>query len=127
MNSILFIESVPIRKIMKPSLFDAATNDDLREMKVALEDGQSLLFRREPDGFSPLHLAIQHGSKSFSFKAIDLEPNCVWLLDARERLPIDYAFDRGDHELIHKIQSIMSESIKFQLDAEVHHDAPHND
>lgn len=82
-----------------PSIFRAATNNDVAELALALQDGQTLS-DQDPDNLlmTPVHVAALNDSAAFLDAAKDHASFDPWIRDANLRRPIEHAsaFRGGD-------------------------------
>ena len=81
-----------------PDIFEAARNDDVYELRRALEDGQSLQISKPNTMLTPLHVAAMRGSASFLKVAMECDPKSSWLQDGQSRTPFDHAAARQDRQ-----------------------------
>ncbi|HEY9579658.1 MAG TPA: ankyrin repeat domain-containing protein [Rhizorhapis sp.] len=78
-----------------PDIFRAAINDDVRELRAALSEGQSLdTPNRLHYGMTPVHLACAKHSLNFIDEALKETFN-AWARDLGGRLSMDYAIAEG--------------------------------
>lgn len=75
-----------------PNIFRAAMNDDVRELALALQDGQSLS-DQDPERLlmTPLHIAASVGSNTFLREASSHDSFDPWIRDANLRRPVEHA------------------------------------
>src|SRR3546814_2705669 len=80
-----------------PDIFRAAINDDVRELRAALSEGQSLdTPNRLHYGMTPVHLACAKHSLNFIDEALKETFN-AWARDLGGRLSMDYAIRSEEH------------------------------
>ncbi|NHK29388.1 ankyrin repeat domain-containing protein [Parvularcula flava] len=82
-------------KIQPPDLFQAARNNDIKELAAAIQDGQSLNDIEDvKSGLTPMHIACIHRSDTFLKAAVQYEFD-PWIRDCNLRLAIDHARAQG--------------------------------
>ncbi|MBJ3763859.1 ankyrin repeat domain-containing protein [Maribius pontilimi] len=81
-----------------PDIFKAARDNDILELRMAIEDGQSLQTTQIATGFTPVHVAAMRGSVTFIKVAMELDPDTSWMQDIALRTPFDHAAARRDRE-----------------------------
>lgn len=90
-----------------PDIFNAARNDDQKELAAAIQAGQSLDdIQDETSLLTPLHIACIHQSRDFLRAAVTMEFD-PWLRDCNLRLAIDHARAQG----LTKIQEALFEKM----------------
>jgi ankyrin repeat protein len=77
-------------------IFLAARNNDLAELKLALEQGQRLDATLHENGHTPLHTAALWGNASFIIAALSHATANPWSRSLSGLLPYDIAADRRD-------------------------------
>ena len=80
-----------------PNIFRAALNDDLYEMALAIQAGQSLADQDDVTFQTPLHLAVVRKSYHFIKAAVELDASIVKIRNANNLQPFDIARSRQDH------------------------------
>lgn len=82
-----------------PDIFRAAVNNDVTELKAALDDGQSLSFRHPSKLLmTAVHVAAARKSNDFLQAASDHQTFDPWIRDANGRLPADHAMAYRNRE-----------------------------
>lgn len=78
-----------------PDIFRAAKENDLRELDLAIKDGQTL-DDISAENFTPLHIAAINGCEAFVMAACTLYECDPWKLDRNMRTAFDHASSRTD-------------------------------
>ena len=79
-----------------PDIFRAAENNDLEELAFALQSGQRLDHKREPDKMTPVHVAAALGHADFVWVLMEIHPQVAWMRDEMYRRPIEHSNARND-------------------------------
>jgi hypothetical protein len=74
-----------------PDIFRAARNDDVRELFLSIQNGQSLNDQEYETGYTPVHLACMAKSSSFMDACLDLDFD-PWIRDSASRIAFLYAW-----------------------------------
>ncbi|QAX31066.1 ankyrin repeat domain-containing protein [Leisingera sp. NJS204] len=90
-----------------PDIFKAARDDDLYELRMALEDGQSLRTSQPTTALTPIHVAAMRGSVGFLKLAMEKDAGSSWLQDAQLRTPFDHAASRQDRQSMAYLHNAM--------------------
>lgn len=90
-----------------PDIFEAARNDDMFELRRALEEGQSLGTSQIITHLTPMHVAAMRGSAAFLKVALEIDPRVAWMQDAQLRIPFDHASARQDRRSMALLHNAM--------------------
>ncbi|MEM8774974.1 MAG: ankyrin repeat domain-containing protein [Pseudomonadota bacterium] len=96
-----------IEKEVPPDIFKAASDDNVLELRLAIQDGQSLQMTQPSTGFTPVHVAAMRGSVAFIKVAMELDPDTSWMQDIALRTPFDHAAARRDREAMSYLHRAM--------------------
>lgn len=96
-----------IEREVPPDIFKAASDNDVLELRLAINDGQSLRATQLATGFTPVHVAAMRGSVAFIKAAMELDPDTSWMQDIALRTPFDHAAARRDREAMSYLHSAM--------------------
>lgn len=97
-NSIIAEKDEPKRRDV--NIFIAARDNDVEQLKLALEQGQRLDAILPRNGHTPLHTAALWGNEAFIIAALKHESANVWARSRRGLLPYDLAADRRDKHIM---------------------------
>ena len=98
-----------------PDIFRAARDDDLYELRMALEDGQSLRSSQPSTALTPIHVAAMRGSVAFLKVAMEQDAGSSWLQDAQLRTPFDHAASRRDRQSMAYLHNAMYPSATLPI------------
>lgn len=107
-----------------PSIFRAVRNNDLYEMRSALDSGQSFHdIESDSNGFNAIHIAAICGSVDILRAATDLEAFDPWIVDAECLTAFDHAAARNDKVIMQMLfrymYGVSSERVLFTQDPEL--------
>lgn len=100
-------KTIDMTKREPPDIFRAAREDDVLEMELALQDGQSLSAAAESTELTPVHVAAMRGSVNFLRAAMAHDPNTAWMQDGQLRTPFDHAAARKDRQSMAYLHNAM--------------------
>lgn len=90
-----------------PDIFKAARDDNLYELQLALQDGQSLRGGNLHTGLTPVHVAAMRGSVNFIRAAMEIDPETAWIQDNQLRMPFSHAAVRRDRQSMAYLHNAM--------------------
>lgn len=90
-----------------PDIFRAAREDDLYELQLALQDGQTLRGGNLQTGLTPVHVAAMRGSVNFIRAAMEHDPETAWIQDNQLRMPFNHAAVRRDRQSMAHLHNAM--------------------
>ncbi len=96
-------------------IFLAARNNDLQELKLALEQGQRLDIIIPENGHTPLHTAALWGHNDFIIAALSHPTANPWARSRRGLLPYAIAADRRDTHIMKLFFDAMYPEGRFPL------------